>query len=183
MKNVFRFILVVCLTIVTLLLAACSSDENEAPKEKHSIFEYEELITIYVDSIVPNINELNDVGDSFFGLQNNGKDYVNYYIAASNAISMIIEYREDDNNKAYLEEAISVEKSLMETFKRNGCFPRPEYKDYKDGWVSSMDAPTIMVLTQMIYEITGEEQYQNFKNELKEYVLHDTSRGGVPIPI
>lgn len=187
MKEVNKRGLIIVAVIIALVVTCfgCSGVEKaETEKEKHSIFEYEDLISTYIGSIIHDTDQKNMSGDGYFDLQENGSDYVNYWDVTARAITWVIEYRKDiDNNVSYLQKAISVEESLMDTFERNGKFPRPEYQGYEYGWVSSMDAPTVMVLTQMLYEITEDEIYKNFGDELKEYIVKDVSEGGYNIKL
>ena len=68
---------------------------------------------------------------------------------------------------------------MMETFKMNGCFPRPAYQQFEYGWVSSMDAPTIMFASELYYELTGEGKYREFCLSVLKYALESTDTGGV----
>ena len=104
-------------------------------------------------------------------MQKNGLDYENYWVQASIGVSMVL-------GKGSLEGAKSITDCLMGTFARNGYFPRPEYRGLPFGWVSSMDAPVIAVLAQLVYEKTGEIKYQEFVSQLSEYMTKDVSEHG-----
>ena len=104
-------------------------------------------------------------------MQKNGLDYENYWVQASTGISMAL-------GKGSLEDAKRITDCLMGTFARNGYFPRPEYRGLPFGWVSSMDAPVIAVLAQLVYEKTGESKYQEFVSQLSEYMTKGVSEHG-----
>ena len=123
---------------------------------------------------------IKDFGDTVFNvflssskpeLQENGKDYVSYWVAASYAITRM--YLKKD----YRTSAKIVDR-LMDTFSRYGCFPRPAYQSYAYGWVCSMDAPPVAVAALMLYDRTGKTKYRDFVLQLKEYMLKDVSEHG-----
>ncbi len=68
--------------------------------------------------------------------------------------------------------------NIRDTFHRNGKFPRPEYKQFSYGWVSSMDAPVIMLASQMLYEKTNDLKWKEFVDELVEYIVLPVEKGG-----
>ncbi len=150
--------------------------ENFKEDNSVSIFEIQDVITTYM-----NLNEEEELLDSGkLDLQDNGKDYVNYWIIAERGINYSLAYKNNPTKIDALKESESILNSLMKTYNSYGKFPRPEYSDQNlgYGWVSAMDAPTIMLLSQMIYEITGKDQYGEFVNDLKEYVIRDIDDGG-----
>lgn len=124
--------------------------------------------------------QLNSDGVSYLDMQENGKDYVNYYIQAENVVNYLYQYHYVEKNKTYLDKASQIMDSFIQTFNEYGNFPRPEYKaqNYKYGWVSSMDAPVIMLASQMLYEETKNKKYKQFINEIVPYCLKDVSEGG-----
>lgn len=123
----------------------------------------------------------NDEGVEYLALQENGIDYVNYWVQGCELIRLGLEVNvmeEGEEKIKKLEEAEEKLQNMMDTFQRNDKFPRPPYAHYPYGWVSSMDAPTIMIGTQMLYELTGKEAYKDFIEKLGKYVLKDVPDGG-----
>ncbi len=126
---------------------------------------------------------IKDYGEAVFGvyfmtsepvLQENGKDYVNYWIASARAITLM--YRENNYRKA-----AKIINCLMGTFSRNGYFPRADYKSYNTfeyGWASCLDAPPAAVAAQMLYEHTGKAKYKRFVSQLMEYIPTNVSEHG-----
>lgn len=111
-------------------------------------------------------------------MQDNQQDYLNYWAQASQCVGLLYSYKTQGQNKDSLSKATDIMNSFMGTWDRNGYFPRPAYADFADGWTSSMDAPTIMVAAQMLYEITDEKRYQDFLFELIPYVVSDCESHG-----
>ena len=118
-----------------------------------------------------------DMGREYEGFQENGVDYINYYSQATKAIGKILDYKAT-GEKILLKEATEIVDNLYATFERYGRFPRPVYKNFKYGWVSSMDAPTVMVASEMLYEVTNKEQYKVFVKSLSKYVTKSNMSGG-----
>lgn len=115
--------------------------------------------------------------DKYAGFQDNNKDYINYWINASNAIGFLTNayYDKDDLSLIKAKEIVT---NLMDTYYRHGYFPRPKYENFDYGWVSCMDAPVILLASQMIYEITGDIQYKKFRDDLKEIILRRVPENG-----
>lgn len=67
---------------------------------------------------------------------------------------------------------------LKERFEHYGKYPRRAYRQFPAGWVSSMDAPVVMVASRMLYEVTGDEKWHDFVKELSQYVTKDISEEG-----
>ena len=113
------------------------------------------------------------ISESKTSMQENGIDYVNYWTMSSIGITSLL----NDNvpNWKTLEETLNC---LMDTFSRNGYFPRPAYGEYEYGWVSCMDAPIIALFAELMHERTGEEVYREFVDDLAEYMLKDVSKHG-----
>lgn len=103
--------------------------------------------------------------------QENGIDYISPWMMARMAITGM--YIEDN-----IELAEEIVECAMNTFYRSGCFPRSAYDQYEDGWVSCMDAPTVGVASQMLYEKTGEEKYSEYVEDLSKYILTDVKENG-----
>ena len=153
------------------LVAICISvlltrNNSEILRETVSIWEYSD--TVYDPMLIGE-----SVPDIEFYMQENGLDFVNYWVMTSAGIG---DLRSGDATQ--LEKVEEILSSLMGTFERNGYFPRPAYDEFEYGWVSAMDAPPIAVLAQMMYEKTGDEKYQSFVSELSEYMLKDVSEYG-----
>lgn len=115
--------------------------------------------------------------DTHSGMQDNGVDYVNYGTMASLAVTWLYDYHyHQDNDK--LNGALDIMSNLKNTFQTYGYFPRPQYEQFEYGWVSSMDAPVVALAAQMAYEITGNEEWYNFRNELLVYCKKSTKEHG-----
>lgn len=157
----------VFLLIAAILVAlAVRPASTQAPPPQTSMHDYSEMV------YSPILSETNDnVSGTMLDMQENGLDYVNYWVQTSVAITALRENGAVDGIREVLE-------SLMGTFQRNGCFPRPVYRDFEYGWVSSMDAPAIAVLAQLMYEETGEDRYRDFVASLSEYMTKDVSEHG-----
>jgi len=117
-----------------------------------------------------------DVND-YAGFQDNNVDYINYWINASNAVGLLCNSYYDHDDEA-LDNAKIIVDNLMDTYYRYGYFPRPQYDKYEYGWVSSMDSPVILLATQMLYEITGEAKYKEYRDDLKELIIKNTKENG-----
>lgn len=157
---------VLCALIATVILVQhYGLGSKPALKEQKDVSSFSNVV---YRAISGSTLEMEDMG-----MQENGVDYINYWKAVSNAIAVLLNTDTD-----HTEEAAAVLQSLMGTFERNGYFPRPPYSEYDYGWVSSMDAPLIAVLAQMMYEKTGDVKYQSFVDELSHYMLKDVSDHG-----
>ena len=120
-----------------------------------------------------------DEGRNKYSMQDNGKDYTNYYVQATKAVSICYEQRYNAVlNTERVNHAKEIIQCCMSTFHEHGNFPRPKYKDLEYGWASSMDAPVIAMAAEMIYELTGEEEYKNYCLELLPYLIKSTDDGG-----
>lgn len=134
------------------------------------------------DSKNENIGSIADYGDTVLNIymvlldgmpqmQENGIDFVNYWMSAAYAITKMYKYND------YATAAAIVD-CMMDTFSRNGYFPRPAYSTFAYGWVSGMDAPPIAIASQMLYEHTGEEKYKDFALQLLDFIPKDVSEHG-----
>lgn len=124
-------------------------------------------------------SDIDDEGRNKNAMQDNGIDYINYYVKASEAISIC--YAESEHailNETKIDNAKQIIDCCMDTFHRYGNFPRPKYKNLDYGWVSSMDAPVIALASEMIYELSGDITYQNYCLELLPYMVKTTEEGG-----
>ena len=129
------------------------------------------------------ITDLPETGSDLSGgkddsLQENGLDYINYWTKANEAIQICYSVHNKQCDQERLHDAEEIMHSLMQTFERSGKFPRPPYKDYEYGWVTSMDAPVIMLASQMLFEVTEKQEYAEFYQRLKSYVFLTTEEGG-----
>lgn len=111
------------------------------------------------------------LSDAKLSMQENGLDYTNYWVQAGTAISMLLDEGPTDTVR-------DIVQCLMDTFDRYGYFPRSAYSRFSYGWVSCMDAPVIAVLSQLMYEKTGEVQYSEFVHRLSAYMRADVSQHG-----
>lgn len=150
---------------------------NHNYHKNHSIFLYNEIVWSSFISGVETSDNLDSAGRDKNGMQENGKDYINYFVQANKAISLLKNYRVTYNEKDLMS-AKDILSCLKGTFDYHGCFPRPEYKQFSYGWVSSMDAPTVMVASQMMYEITQEKDWEEFVHALINYIPMDVKKGG-----
>lgn len=112
--------------------------------------------------------ELRDLEGNIFA--NNGMDYSNPWIMGANGIHYI---RNNELSKAEI-----IMNNLMSCFYKNGAFPRDEYQSFAYGWVSCMDAPTVCVMAQMMFEKTGDKKYREFVGDLIPYMLSKSKTGG-----
>lgn len=117
--------------------------------------------------------ELRDLQGEIYA--QNGVDYMNPWIMAANGIHYV---RKGDDEKAEM-----IMDTLMSTYYRNNAFPRDEYQQYEDGWVSCMDAPTVAVLSELLYERTGHTKYKKYINDLIPYMTMKSDRGGYCVDI
>lgn len=154
------------------------------PAFAQSIFDYNDAVFLPYCSF--NINDLKRFDAHKFGLQANGKDYTNFYIKSAEVVEILYRINKsgkwkDESGKNVLQYCIHIMTNIKKSFYNHGVFPRPFYKTaivLQDGWVSSMDAPTIMVASQMLYELTKDVQWKSFIEDLKKYVLKDINDGG-----
>lgn len=163
-QRIIAFILSVCILIIGVF-GFKIYDKNRT--ERKSIFEYSKQIYTIFDIGEP----LNDFEEKI-NLQENGIDFQNYWTKNAKVL-MHLAIEKSANNAC-----ISILESFMKTFYAYGKFPRPVYKELEYGWVSSMDAPTIAISAQMLYELTGEEKYNRFVEDLIQYIKKDVNEGG-----
>lgn len=105
----------------------------------------------------------------------NGVDYANPWIMAANGIHYV-----KNGDKATAEKILG---RLMQSFYNYNCFPRDKYLNFEQGWVSCMDAPTVAVLAQILYEKTGEKTYQKYVYDLIPYMMTESYRGGIVLAL
>lgn len=149
-----------------------------------SIFELpDELWQCYLTII--DESATNSDGITYTEMQDNGFDYINYFAQSSIAISNCYSYYFENKDEKLLDQTEDIIQCMMNTWERNGKFPRPEYKyrGYKYGWVSSMDAPVIMLAALMLHELTGKDEYLDFALELIPYCMLNTEEGGFNFPL
>lgn len=175
---IYTIVMVVIIQIVQLL--ACSP----LPKTNMSIFDLPEsfwkVFNVHFDYVEEGSTHVNTDGVDYESFQENTKDYVNYYIMAQRVIMGCYSYYFFQQDETVLNDCEIIMENIMKTYDKYHSFPRPEYKyiGYEYGWVSAMDAPVIMVASQMLYEITDNTKYKDFVETLKEYVVLTTSEGG-----
>ena len=161
-------------TAFVIIVTGCAKQKNE---NNASIFSLpQEFWDVYLEQL----SYENSDGIPYDSMQENGKDYVNYFIQATHVISICYGYYNGDLGENELKIAEEKMGLMINTFEEHQCFPRPEYATaaYEYGWVSSMDAPSIMVAARMLYEITDNNKYEKFINELSDYVIKTTEEGG-----
>ena len=144
MKKVVYILL--CVIIVSLFLHL-----NDKNRISNKISDYNDIVFMALAS-EDSFSELK------LSIQDNGKDYYNYWAVSVTAITEI-----RDGN---IEKAIEIIDRNIDTFYHYGYFPRPAYKSLDYGWVSCMDAPVVGVASQMLYEITGDEKYEQFVRDV-----------------
>lgn len=180
MKKRVSFIIVSAFIVIAVSILFYNS-KNLANKEDitESVFDLPQSFwNIYIGELSQ--SALNSDGISYDAMQENGCDYVNYFVQATDVINRCYRYyfeKQDESSLQIAEEKMHI---MMNTFYKYGKFPRPEYisAGYDYGWVSSMDAPTIMVGAQMLFEITEDEVYSDFVNKLSDYITLSTKKGG-----
>lgn len=111
------------------------------------------------------------------GFQDNGKDYINYYVMASQAVEDIYKAKVYGDH-SLITEAREILRSIMATYDAYESFPRPPYQGLEYGWVTSMDAPVIMLASELMYEYTGEPIYRTFSLKLMPYCFKSVDEGG-----
>ncbi len=172
--NIIKKIKMIFIVAIVLGVWICTAHKIS---KRNSIFNYSENIwNVY--SALAQEGGINSEGVPYLAMQNNGRDYVNYWVQGCKCIRLLREYNSDKSKETTLEEAKSIMGCFMNTWENYNKFPRPAYAEFDDGWVSCMDAPTIMVASQMMFELTGEERYRKFVIVLKEYVRKAVSEGG-----
>lgn len=144
---------------------------------KKSVFQYgQEVFIPYGDQIK---NQFNEEGKYVIKLQEGTEDAINYWTEGTYIIRHLATYYySESNNLKEIEDTLKNLDVLMGTYYRHEKFPRPPYKHYEYGWVSSMDAPIIALANQMAYELTGEEKYRQYRDDLKEYIIKPVEEGG-----
>lgn len=146
--------------LLILLFSGCAKDSEEHPFAWNNDI----LKAFYSDS--------NSFDDAFLHLQENGLDYTHYHVWAGRIIFDLVLNREFCSD---IEDALN---RLMDTYRRHGSFPRPEFGALEFGWTTSMDAPTIGVAMILAYEITGDEKYKDFLEDLIPFLLKEAKDGG-----
>lgn len=158
-KNKYRFFIVIILVLIIGISVFYVYKYN-----KKSIFKYSDIVfNPYMSE------EICEIKTTDF--QENGVDYISPWMKAKMAITAIC----IEGNIDLAEEIITC---AMDTFYRNGCFPRPAYDHYEYGWVSCMDAPTVGIASQMLYEKTRNKKYLQYINDLSDYILKDVKEKG-----
>lgn len=163
-KRCILMAVLLILLVLALIYGIICSSKTDAPPPQTTLDAYSETV----------FNPLrNDdyLADAKLSMQENGLDYTNYWVMAGTAINVLL-------NEGPTDDVRNIVQCLADTFDRYGYFPRPAYQQFEYGWVSSMDAPVIAVLAQMMYEKTGETQYQEFVQRLSDYMLTDVSQHG-----
>lgn len=180
MKLKFKLPVGVCLLIGLIIFIKLFCNDHINDKASTSVFDYNKIIfNPYLVELEP--GALNNDGQNYEGMQENKQDYINYYIQSVKAINYMIDYKENSGNKDKLIMSEQILENLKATYERWGNFPRPAYQNFEYGWVSSMDAPTIMLASQMLFELTGNEKWEAFVSELSEYISKDVKEGGFTV--
>ena len=148
-------------TIAGLILVISIVCKPKKIKVEKILDQNQEILNIYEFELLP-------FDDSV--LQENGRDYVNYWKMASNAIH----YANNDE----LSKADYIADNLMNTYYATQKFPRPEYKEYQEGWTSCMDAPVVAVLMEIMYEKTGDSKYNNYLYDILPMLTKKSKDGG-----
>lgn len=180
-------ILITIIACLILIYIICDNEYDRRNNNSHnievdSIFEYDERFWMCLFSTEGTFGTENSDGESKVGLQENMIDYTNYWDRATRVINLCYNNYKNENrmNEQDLEECKEIMENIMATYERYGYFPRPEYKyaNLEYGWVSAMDAPSIMVAAQCMYEVTMDEKYNRFILDLCKYVVKPTRENG-----
>ncbi len=170
----FKAAVIVALSFVLIvggLLQTGYAEENDGKR----LFRYpDEFWVVYFNLSGALDEQQNSESDLF---QENGRDYINYFVMARKALRNIY-YAEVRGRTESIEETRTILDCLKATFDEHGYFPRPEYETLKYGWVSSMDAPVIMLASELMYEYTGEEKYHDFSMSMLPYALEPVEKRG-----
>ena len=150
-----------------------------------SIFEYDEVAFLPYYSVGMDRKQNRE---RYLGKQRNNNDFKNYFMASNFVISELLDIKKNKKfDKSQLIELSKIMTSMKNTFEKYGKFPRESYKTvgklFPEGWVSSMDAPRIMVASRMLYELTKDEQWNDFVKKLSVYVVKDISEGGFSLKV
>lgn len=156
-----------------------SYDFSKAPL---SIFDYDDAVFVAFEHPIGGHKGWLQFPDNLYTL---GGDSINYrgkwspYLIGSLIVRNLLNYdRNGRKDSDQLDQCIVHMERMKAIFDRNGNFPRPAYKIMGEGWVSSMDAPTVMVASRMLYEITKDEKWHDFVKVLAAYVVKEISEGG-----
>lgn len=174
---IYICLLTVFIGIVVIFTNNRNSDEYVIPVTRimhDSVFDFNKDVwkTYIYASDMSSFNEHN-------GLQTNKVDYINYATRASTAVTELYEYNSGNRKDVdRFNKALYILNNLKNTFYRYGFFPRPAYENFQYGWVSSMDAPVVALAAQMAYEITDDEQWSSFRNDLLSYCKKNTKEHG-----
>lgn len=104
--------------------------------------------------------------------QENGVDLVNYWNVSARLITnLYVDISVSKTSEDIIEQ-------LMNTFKTHGYFPRPAYDGFEYGWVSSMDAPVVALACQMAFELSGENKYKEYVEQLIPYLKQTIDNKG-----
>lgn len=180
--NIYIYILGLCAALglalaCFLIFPVKQQDQSERPRLPQSVLALsDEFWDVFISDLSE--TEFDSLGRRYDGLQENGLDYINYWTKANEAIQICYNVHHERMDREKLNDAEEIMQSLMQTFERNGNFPRPPYKDYEYGWVTSMDAPVIMLASQMLFEVTEKQEYAEFYQRLKSYAFLTTEEGG-----
>ena len=160
-KRICKYICIILCIIVVIPYGIKIKNRKKSIPDK---------ISDYSDVVYTALMAEDSFTDSKLSMQDNGKDYYNYWAITVTAITAI---REGD-----LDLATEIINRNMDTFYEYGYFPRPAFEKLDYGWVSCMDAPVVGVAAQMLYDITGEVKYKRFVRDVSEYILSDVSEHG-----
>jgi hypothetical protein len=147
--------------LLILLVCGCAKDKEGEPP-----------FTWNDDILKAFFSDSNSFNDSFLHLQENGLDYTHHHMWAGRIIYDLVLNREICSDT---EDALN---RLMDTYYRHGSFPRPGFREIEFGWTTAMDAPTVGVAAILAYEITGDEKYKDFLEELVPFLLKEVKDGG-----
>lgn len=160
-KRICKYICIILCIIVVIPCGIKIKNRKKSIPDK---------ISDYSDVVYTALMAEDSFSDSKLSMQDNGKDYYNYWAITVTAITAI---REGD-----LDLATEIINRNMDTFYEYGYFPRPAFEKLDYGWVSCMDAPVVGVAAQMLYDVTGEVKYKRFVRDVSEYILSDVSEHG-----
>ena len=120
-----------------------------------------------------------DLEEKYKSLKNNfASGFIDPWIYGGECITRL-RYAEITGSEADAKYALQVLRNLHAIFLKNGrSFPHPAYGNFPDGWVSSMDTPTVALCAQIAYQMFLENDYRNMRDDFIEVINRETKDGG-----
>ena len=175
----FKSIQSIIYSFFLLYLVGSCNEPTKETIEQEAIIEIIKIDEINEKDLYPLFagNLPNGPIDQYMGYQEGTKDYINFFTSSGIALERLIKAKRTADTNS-ISESLEILNNIENTFDNYGYFPRPPYRDFEYGWVSSMDAPLICLTSLVAYELTENEKYFKFHEKLIPYILKQNNDHG-----